>query len=121
MKRSIFIVAAFSSFAILALVLPSACTKEKAPVPLPQIVCTSTISFSQQIAPMIDANCASCHGAGAGTSPVLSNYAEISQNAEAIVNALHGTPELMPQGGPALPDSLIQQFQCWLQQGKMEN
>lgn len=121
MKRITSIFPVVSSIAILALLLPGACTKAKTPPPLPQVVCTDTISFSTQIAPMIEENCAGCHGSGAGTSPVLSNYTEISQNADAIIQALRGTPQLMPQGGPALSDSLIQQFQCWLQQGRMDN
>lgn len=121
MKKLIRIFPAVTGILILGLSLPSACTKEKAPVPLPEIACTTTILFSQQIAPMIQDNCASCHGAGAGTSPVLSNHAEIAANSEAIINTLHGTPQLMPQGGPALADTLIQQFQCWIQQGKLNN
>jgi hypothetical protein len=28
---------------------------------------------------------------------------------------------LMPQGGPALPDSLIQKVECWIYQGKKNN
>lgn len=110
-----------SGVMILALFLPSSCSKAKTPPALPQVVCTSTISFSQQIAPMIEENCSGCHGAGAGTAPVLSNYEEISTNADAIIQALRGTPQLMPQGGPALADTLIQQFQCWMQQGTMNN
>jgi hypothetical protein len=121
MKKTVNIFFALSSIAVLTLFLPSACTKAKAPPTLPEIVCTSTISFSQQIAPMIEENCSGCHGSGAGTSPVLSNYSEISENADAMLNAMHGTPQLMPEGGPALADSLLQQFQCWMQQGKMNN
>lgn len=121
MKKTTSLFFVMSSVMIIALFLPSACSKAKAPPALPQIVCTSTISFSQQIAPMIEANCSGCHGVGAGTTPVLSNYAEISGNADAMINALHGTPQLMPEGGPALADTLIQQFQCWIQQGKMNN
>jgi cytochrome c553 len=121
MKKIISVSLALSSIAILTLLLPSACTKAKAPVSFGDMTCPDTIPFSQKIAPMIDANCTSCHGNGAGTSPTLSNYAEISANAEAILNSLQGTPQLMPQGGPALADSLIQQFSCWIKQGKMNN
>lgn len=121
MKKTTNIFFALSSVTILAVFVPSSCSKAKAPPALPEIVCTGTISFSQQIAPMIEENCAGCHGVGAGTSPVLSNYSEISENADAMLNAMHGTPQLMPQGGPALADSLLQQFQCWMQQGKMDN
>lgn len=121
MKKTKFIFGVLSSLAIMGLLMLNACSKEKAPPPLPLIVCNSTISFSLQIAPMIEENCSGCHGSGAGTLPVLSSHSEISSNADAMLNALHGTPQLMPQGGPALADSLIQQFQCWMQQGKMNN
>ncbi|MGV3609676.1 MAG: c-type cytochrome [Fluviicola sp.] len=121
MKKTTLIFFAFCAISLSIVLLPSSCTKAKVPVPLPQVTCTSTISFSAQIAPMIQENCSGCHGAGAGTSPVLSNHAEISANANAIINTLRGTPQLMPQGGPALADSLIQQFQCWLEQGTLNN
>ncbi len=121
MKKTRSIFFALGSIAIVTLLIPSACSKAKAPPPLPEVICTGTVSFSSQIAPMIEENCSGCHGVGAGTFPVLSNHAEISENADKIIHALRGTPELMPQGGPALSDSLIQQFQCWLQQGRMDN
>jgi len=121
MKKTRSIFFALGSIASITLLLQSACTKAKAPPALPEVVCTGTVSFSSQIAPMIEENCAGCHGVGAGTAPVLSNHAEISENADKIIHALRGTPQLMPQGGPALSDSLIQQFQCWLQQGRMDN
>lgn len=121
MKKSLYLLSTISFAAVLSLVSASSCTKAKAPVNMGPVTCSDTISFSQQIAPMIQANCSSCHGSGAGTSPVLSNHAEISSAAQDILGTLHGTPQLMPQGGPALADSLIQQFDCWMQQGKMNN
>jgi hypothetical protein len=29
--------------------------------------------------------------------------------------------QLMPIGGPALPDSTIQKVKCWIEQGKLDN
>jgi hypothetical protein len=29
--------------------------------------------------------------------------------------------QLMPIGGPALPDSTIQKISCWINQGKQDN
>lgn len=121
MKKNTFLILTFSSTIILLLVFTSGCTKDKAPAPLIGAACSDTISFAHQIAPVIQDKCSSCHGSGAGTSPVLSNHAEIAGQAENILSALHGTPQLMPQGGPALEDSLIQQFDCWIKQGKMNN
>jgi hypothetical protein len=94
------------------------CTKDKTPAALYD--CPTTISFATTIKPMIDANCISCHGTG-GTAPAMTNYSEISNNATAISGTLKGTPQLMPLGGPALADSLINKFDCWIQQGKLEN
>lgn len=122
MKKNRFIILTLSStIIILSLVFTSGCAKDKAPSPMIGANCSDTISFAHQIAPVIQDKCASCHGSGAGTSPVLSNHQEIADQAENILSALHGTPQLMPQGGPALEDSLIQQFDCWIQQGKMNN
>ncbi|MDR0803418.1 hypothetical protein [Fluviicola sp.] len=121
MKKSLYILSTVSFFLVFSLVATSSCTKAKAPVSTGPLTCSDTISFNQQIAPMIQTYCSSCHGSGAGTTPVLSNHAEISSAATDILGTLHGTPQLMPQGGPALADSLIQQFECWTQQGKMNN
>ena len=96
------------------------CTKDKTPYNPGNIECLDTISFNQQILPMIQNNCISCHDVGQ-TNPTLTNYSEISANASNISGTLHGQPILMPEGGPALADSLLQQFSCWIQQGKQEN
>lgn len=98
----------------------TACTKDKAP-PSYSDTCSDTISFNMQILPIIQTHCASCHAPGAGSSPILSSYSEISTHAESILSSLKGSPQLMPQGGPALPDSLIQQVHCWILQGKQNN
>jgi uncharacterized membrane protein len=98
----------------------SSCTKEKVPVQTVTADCTDTIHFATQIAPLIQNNCISCHDAG-GSMPTLTNYSEISANATAVLGSLNGSPQLMPQGGPALNDTLIQQFTCWINQGKLDN
>ncbi len=121
MKKTLPFLFVFLSFAVFSLFLPSSCTAAKVPPSFGDTTCPDTISFAQKIGPMIQDNCASCHGSGAGTSPTLSNHAEISANADAILNSMKGIPQLMPQGGPALADSLIQQFSCWIKQGKMNN
>jgi hypothetical protein len=85
-------------------------------------VCIDTVHYSTQIAPMIATNCLSCHDVGNGTGYTLTNHTNISANASAVLNSLHGASvSLMPQGGPALNDSLIQQFTCWISQGKLNN
>ncbi|MCE3295201.1 MAG: hypothetical protein K0R65_915 [Crocinitomicaceae bacterium] len=114
MKKLVFI-----SF---ALFLAASCTKAKAPVSIITADCQDTIKFSTQILPMITENCFSCHDEGMGQSPVLSNHATIMSHAELMLKAMkgEGAPQ-MPQGADPLPDSLIQQFSCWIAQGKQDN
>lgn len=103
----------FTTIGLMALSITS-CTKDKT------TNCKEQVSFSTQIMPMIQNNCVSCHDVGA-TSPTLTTHAEISANATSILNTLNGTPVLMPQGGPALSDTLIERFSCWIDQGKLNN
>lgn len=108
---------------ILISVLNFSCTKEKVPLTPLDPDCTDTVSFSSQIAPMISNNCVSCHDSGNSTGYTLTNHTNISSNATAMLNAMQesGGMQLMPEGGPALHDTLIQQFSCWVNQGKLNN
>ncbi len=106
----------------------SSCTKEK--VPLPSVSnpvinnCPDTISFQNQVFPMIDVNCntSGCHDSGAG-GYTLTNHSQISANAEIILKVIkhESGVEPMPQGQSKLADSLAQQFNCWISQGKADN
>lgn len=81
----------------------------------------TTISYANQIKPLIENNCISCHGAG-GTSPALTDHASTASHATHILNTLTANGvQLMPLGGPALNDTLIAQFSCWIAQGKKNN
>ena len=109
----------FSGITSIFFVVISSCTKEKVPISN-TVTCTDTILFSTQIEPMIQNNCISCHAVG-GSFPTLTNHAEISANASVILSTMKGSPQLMPLNGPALNDTLIQQFSCWISQGKANN
>ena len=64
-----------------------------------------------------------CHAVG-GVFPVLTNYDEISANAQNILSRIQLDPtnvQLMPFGGPKLADSIIQNFQFWIDQGLLDN
>ena len=106
----------FLTFTVSLLLLTS-CTKDKAETVL---VCPDTISFSTQILPMITDNCTGCHGSN-GMYPIITNHSEIAANATKISKSVHGSTTLMPMGGSQLADSLIQQFDCWVKQGKLDN
>ena len=85
----------------------------------PVLDCSDTISFNRDVLPTIIGYCSGCHDASQSLS--LTNHSEISDHASAILNTLNGVPFLMPDGGPPLADSLIQQFECWINQGKLDN
>ena len=108
----------------IAAVLFISCTKEKTPTPPTSLItaeCPDTIKFSSQILPMITDNCLGCHNTGGSANPVINSYTSINLQADKILKCMKGELQLMPQGGPALADSLIQQFSCWIFQGKMDN
>jgi len=103
------------------LYLFTSCAKDKVMYSAPPN-CPDTISFSNQILPLIQSNCTGCHDVGNGTAYTFTNHANISSSADAILGSMRGNGyKLMPQGGPALPDSLIQKVECWIYQGKLDN
>lgn len=77
--------------------------------------CTDTISFNSKVMPVIFNNCVSCH-------KDFTEYKEVAAHAKHILKALRGDgASQMPKDAPALNDSLIQQFECWINQGKLNN
>lgn len=84
--------------------------------------CPDTVKFETQVKPIISEWCMACHSGGGSNMPILKDYATISSNSENIIKAIKadGLP-LMPKGGSALNDSLIQKISCWIQQGKLNN
>ena len=98
------------------------CRKDKVQV-LPPEQCADTVYFSTQILPMIQNNCVVCHSVGNGSIMELTNHPQISANANKCFNSMtaSGGFILMPEGGPPLSDSLIEMFNCWIVQGKLNN
>ena len=93
--------------------------------PLPNLDCADTISYSQQVQPFIDLNCTTsgCHDASASGGYNFTTHSSVSANAVIILSAINhdsGTVP-MPLGGAKLADSTIQQFDCWINQGKLDN
>ena len=61
-----------------------------------------------------------CHDNQNGYS--LTNHSNISSNSSAIIGSMRNSGyQLMPQGGPALHDSIIKRIECWVNQGKQNN
>ncbi|MBU2019287.1 MAG: hypothetical protein KJ941_06555 [Bacteroidetes bacterium] len=99
------------------------CKKDKVPEPKMEpveVVCTDSISFQQKVMPLIQNKCFSCHANG--TQPVINDYTTIVSQADLMLKTMRGDGvSLMPQGGPALPEMDIKDFNCWIKQGKLNN
>ena len=116
-----FLALCFLALTALSLSINS-CTKDKAPTILIDPNCSDTVSFSEDIMPIISNNCISCHDNGNSTGYTFTTHSSVANNATDMLGAMRGEGfELMPQGGPALPDSLIKTFSCWIQKGKLNN
>jgi hypothetical protein len=97
------------------------CAKDKVPAIIDPN-CVEDVSFANDVWPIIEQNCTGCHGVGNSTGYVFTNHTNVSFNANAIIGSMRNEGfQLMPIGGPALPDSLIQKVSCWINQGSKNN
>lgn len=79
----------------------------------------SAISYATQIAPLMKANCTSCHGGSNPQSGInLSTYAGVKANASAANSAIQNG--IMPPSG-ALSSANKLLFQTWVNQGELNN
>lgn len=85
---------------------------------------TSVVSFAQDVMPIIDNACVSCHG---NISPsaglTLTDYGTITaslQKVEDRINRPNGDPLVMPQSGPMIRCN-IDKINAWINQGAMDN
>lgn len=81
--------------------------------------CTKTISYKNDIAPMMQQYCTSCHSNG-NQSPDLTTHSGVANSALSCYGRMNDKSNPMPPNGN-LADSLIQQFGCWTTQGKLNN
>ncbi len=120
--KSVYIIA-FALLASSAFFL--SCTKDKTP-PIVEVDpnCPDTILFSVQVEPIIVQNCSTsgCHNASAAGGYDLLGHSNIVANSTDVLSALrHETQTLMPFGAAQVADSSIQHFQCWVNQGMLDN
>jgi len=102
----------------------ASCSKDVTPEPIP-VNCADTISYSLQVQPLLDINCSTsgCHDATSGGGGyILTTHAEVSSASSAIYDAMnHSAGVPMPLGADKLADSLVKQFECWIEQGTQNN
>lgn len=109
-------------FCVLLLSINLSCSKDKVGLkkPFPEVQCSDTISFSNDVLPIIQNHCTGCHDNSNGYT--FTNYQNISSHYQEIVGSMKGNGyQLMPQGEGPLPDTTIQKIQCWVNQGLKNN
>ena len=80
---------------------------------------TVDVSYANEILPMIDAYCISCHSYLGSYQSVSDSI--ISSNIIVRIQLELDNDSLMPQGGPSLTDCQIDKFKSWVNQGAQYN
>ena len=75
------------------------------------------VSFMNDVKPIMDARCLSCHGVG-GNFPELKNYTEVSNHATMAKNEV--ASGRMPKGA-ALTAAQIKSIVDWVDEGALDN
>lgn len=116
------------SVLILSSVVFFSCSKDKVDIDAlgGNSNCLDTVSYASQIEPILNQSCATsgCHAGGAGTNGYdLTNHSSVSANANIILSVIRhdGGVTAMPYGGAQLADSVGQNIECWISQGKLNN
>ena len=87
---------------------------------------TSNLTYSNDVWPLINANCTSCHsGAAASGNVRLENYDQIrtaAANGQLLGTIRHESGwSPMPKGGGKLPDCDITKLEIWVELGYPNN
>jgi len=104
----------------------ASCTKDEGKLPVTAAAPSAcdTITYTKHIKPIIENTCISCHGTPPNPgAPLLTTYTEVKNNSSKIRKTVldaNPAPELMPQGGPPLPQAQKDLISCWLDNGMKE-
>lgn len=106
----------------LSLLLLGACTYDNEEDLFGENNCNSSISFTQNVQPIIAAHCSlpGCHISGA-QPPNFSQTSTIINRAASIRNRTQNRTMPPAASGITLTEAEIQTIDCWVQQGANEN
>lgn len=110
------------SLVLLLALFVASCTSENEEDLFGDPVCeTTNMSFSKDIAPIMNANCVSCHGPNGSAPGSLNSYAGVKAMADSgeLYNRIAITKD-MPPAGP-LPDCQISKIKAWIDDGAPNN
>lgn len=111
---------------VIAFMLIWSCSKDKTSGEITPFECDETISFSDEVLPLISNNCSTsgCHSASSGAGGyIFTNYDNIFESREIILKAIKHESGVvpMPFGQDQLPPEQIELIECWIEQGAMDN
>jgi|688.fasta_scaffold278096_3 hypothetical protein len=110
------------AFAFLMVLSQNACYYDNEVEQYGVVSCdTTSISFSQDVLPIINANCISCHvQGGVQSSSPLTNYNEIKGFSDEIKNRVNGIGGIMPPAGP-MSECNQSKIEAWVRAGAPNN
>jgi hypothetical protein len=121
----------FVLFALVSMILSTACTNDNLEDLTNRNSCDSTnVSFATTVVPLINTHCGSssnsCHGAGnTGSGIDLTIYAgvaAVAQSGQLVGSITHASGfEAMPDGLPKLGDCEIGKIRAWVNAGYLNN
>ncbi len=90
--------------------------EEEIPLPIGNEECSTDISFTADVKPVIDTNCIRCHGGN--QAPDLRTFEGINANAARVRTQV--VSRRMPLGG-SLTNEEIELIRCWIDNGALNN
>lgn len=110
------------SFSVLALSL-TFCKSSKETTTSTNTKQAPTVTYLQDIQPIMAANCAPCHFPPKGNKKPLDNYADVKAEVDDIIKRIQLNPGdhgYMPAKRPKLSDETIQTIKTWKAEGTPE-
>ena len=127
-----YVLLSLGSFVLFTAAVFISCTKDEGKKPQSSLTTTTgatggtspcdTITYTKHIKPILVAKCVDCHQGSVGAgAPPLDTYSQVSDVANKIkATVFDSSPELMPLGGPPLPQAEKDLITCWLNNGKKQ-
>jgi uncharacterized membrane protein len=107
--------------------LSQGCLKDNEEDLFPNTDCdtTATVSYVNDIVPMLQSQCYVCHSQLAQQGGIIleghTNFTAYAPLALAAISKQPNEPKFMPQGGSAMDDCFKQKLQVWINRGSNNN
>jgi hypothetical protein len=106
-------------------IIISACKKDKTTEGELNVECETVISYDSDIRQTIQQSCntTGCHNAASSSAGYsFETHEQVSSNAEIILKVIRHEPGVVAMPiGDKLSDEYIENFFCWIEQGKPNN